>query len=185
MSTSSEWQPPHSGFNFLYPELTMSINANNILITGGNFNHNNGDADSGAGIVLWMAQSYFILISVLTDIQKIYEYIAKDAFHNSQERSEEANLQAVNDIAREWTARLRRMSTLSFVVPPSSTSDSRNPLFAALVLEDVIKDIFIWLHDPSTHCLAMWVYDDDRSWTSLIGQAVAKILAKREELSAM
>src|SRR6266545_5202809 len=110
--------------------------------------------------------------------------MAKDAFHNSQERSEEANLQTVNDIAHDWTARLRRMSTPSFVVPPSSTSDSRYPLFDALVLEYVIKDIFVWLHDPSTHCLAMWVYDDDRSRTSLIGQAVAEILAERKELAA-
>jgi len=30
----------------------------------------------------------------------------------------------------------------------------------------------------------MWVYDDDRSLTSLIGQVVAEILAKRNELSA-
>ena len=30
----------------------------------------------------------------------------------------------------------------------------------------------------------MWVYDDDRSLTSLIGQAVADTLAKREELAA-
>ena len=52
------------------------------------------------------------------------------------------------------------------------------------MVEDVIKDVFIWLHDPSTHCLAMWVYDDDRPLTSLIGQAVAEILAKRKELSA-
>ncbi len=30
----------------------------------------------------------------------------------------------------------------------------------------------------------MWVYDDNRSLTSLIGQAVAEILGKRKELSA-
>ena len=63
-------------------------------------------------------------------------------------------------------------------------SDLGGSLFNGLVVEDVIKDIFIWLHDPSTHCLAMWVYDDDRTLTSLIGQAVAEILAKRKELSA-
>src|SRR6266508_2271536 len=63
-------------------------------------------------------------------------------------------------------------------------SDSRDSLFDTLVVDDVIKDIFTWLHDPSTHYLAMWVYDDDRSLTSLIGQAVAEILAKRKELSA-
>jgi len=63
-------------------------------------------------------------------------------------------------------------------------SDSRDSRFDALVVEDVIKDVFIWLHDPSTHCLAMWVYDDDRPLTSLIGQAVAEILAKRKELAA-
>ena len=114
---------------------------------------------------------------MFTDIHKLHEFIAKDAFHNSQERSEEANLQSVNDIAREWTTRLRNMPI------PSSGSPS-DSLFDALVVEDVIKDIFIWLHDPSTNCLAMWVHDDDRAWTSLIGQAVAEILAKREELAA-
>ena len=45
-----------------------------------------------------------VLNAVLTDIQKPYEYIAKGAFHNSQERSKEANLQSVKDVAREWTA---------------------------------------------------------------------------------
>ena len=85
------------------------------------------------------------------------------------------NLRNVNDVARQWTARLQRMQ-----IP----SDLGGSLFDALVVEDVIKDIFIWLHDPSTHCLAMWVYDDDRTLTSLIGQAVAEILAKRKELSA-
>ena len=76
------------------------------------------------------------------------------------------------------------MATLSFAVPASSTSASRDPLFKALVVDDAIKDVFIWLHDPFTHCPAMWVYDDDRSLTSLIGQAVADTLAKREELAA-
>jgi len=66
----------------------------------------------------------------------------------------------------------------------TSTSASRDPLFDALVLEGVIKDIFMWLHDPSTDSLALWVYDDDRSRTSLIGQAVAEILANRDELAA-
>ena len=120
---------------------------------------------------------------MLTDIQKPYEYIAKGAFHNSQERSKEANLQSVKDIAREWTARLRRSSVPSFAGLSTSTSASRDPLFDALVLEDVIKDIFMWLHDPSTDSLALWVYDD-RSRTSLIGQAVAEILANRDELAA-
>ena len=53
------------------------------------------------------------------------------------------------------------MPTLSFGSPPVS----KDPLFDALVVEDVIKDIFIWLHDSdsSTHCLAMWVHGDDRA----------------------
>ena len=109
-----------------------------------------------------------------TDLQKFHEHIAKGVFHNSQKCSEEANPWNVNNITHQWRECLRRMP-----IP----SDSRDSLFNALVVEDVIKDIFIWLHDPSTHCLAMWVYDDDRSLTSLIGQAVAKILAKWRELS--
>jgi len=110
---------------------------------------------------------------VPADIHKFHEYIARDVFHNSQKRSEEANFRTVNDIAHQWTARLASMPT---------PSHSRDSLFDRLVVEDVIKDIFIWLHDPSTHCLAMWVYDDNRSLTSLIGQAVAEILAERKEL---
>jgi len=82
-----------------------------------------------------------MLNAVLTDIQKPYEYIAKGAFHNSQERSKEANLQSVKDVAREWTARLRRASAPSFAGLSTSTSASRDPLFDALVLEGVIKDI--------------------------------------------
>jgi len=52
-------------------------------------------------------------------------------------------------------------------------------------VDDVIKDVLIWLHDQNaTDSRMLWVYDDNRSLTSFIGQAVARILAKRGELVA-
>ena len=52
-------------------------------------------------------------------------------------------------------------------------------------MDDVIKDVLIWLHDQNaTDSRMLWVYDDNRSLTSFIGQAVARILAKRGELVA-
>jgi len=118
----------------------------------------------------------------------LYERAAKGALHDSQERSRDVNLQIVDDIVNEWKARFRCTTGTSNISPPA-VADPNSPtpwpsLSDLLVVEDVIKDVLIWLHDPFTHSLAMWLYDDKKACTSLVAQVVAKVLSQRKELSA-
>jgi len=52
------------------------------------------------------------------------------------------------------------------------------------IVEDLMKDIITWLRNQATDSRILWVYDDDRKLTSLIGQTAANILAKQGELAA-
>ena len=116
-------------------------------------------------------------------IKKLYEHVAKGALHDSQERSRDVDLQIVDDIINEWKARFR-MSSISAADPKSPAPWPSESLSDLLVVEDIIKDVLIWLLDPFTHSLAMWLYDDKNACTSLVAQVVAEILSQRKELSA-
>ena len=97
-------------------------------------------------------------------------------------------MQIVDDIVNEWKARFQCTTSTSSIAAPA-VGDPKSPapwpsLSDLLVVEDVIKDVLLWLHDPSTHCLAMWLYDDEKAYTSLVAQVLAKVLNQRKELSA-
>ena len=128
---------------------------------------------------------------ILTDIKKkLYERVPKGALHDSdsQECSRDVDLQIVNDIVNEWKAHFRRTISTSSI-STLAVEDPKSPapglsLSELLMVEDVIKDVLLWLHDPSAHSLAMWLYDDKKAYTSLVAQVVAEILSQRKELSA-
>ena len=122
---------------------------------------------------------------ILTDIKKLYERVAKGALHDSHERSRDVDLQIVDDIVNEWKARFRgTISTSSIAALAIEDPKSPAPGLSLSVVEDVIKDVRLWLHDPSAYSLAMWLYDDKKACTSLVAQVVAEILSQRKELSA-
>ena len=120
-----------------------------------------------------------------TDKKRLYERAAKGALHDSQERSRDVDWQIVDDIVNEWKARFQCTSSIAAPAVEDPKSPAPWPsLSDRLVVEDVIKDVLLWLHDPRTHSLAMWLYDDKKAYTSLVAQVVAEILSQRKELSA-
>src|SRR5438309_2413363 len=115
-------------------------------------------------------------------MQRLYQHISTDAFHNSQERSKEVDIETSGDITNQWTSRLQAISS-HLISSGSSRSDPS--VFAQSVTEGVLKDVFTWLYDPSTPFLIMWIPDEGRTRTSLIAQVIADVLYDRGELSAL
>lgn len=90
----------------------MSMQANNIVITGGNFNQNN--YPSTASVIQVRFRTHAKKNKSFNVVQKLYEHrVAKDAFYNSEGRLEGVDLKTVNNIARRWMERLSSMSCCS------------------------------------------------------------------------